>query len=96
MKTNHFNEKFALQFDPFEGDFGTPGDRILKDKIVTARKSGECFLCKGKIVPGTRVRTRTDISEGEIMYFRWCSDCCAAMAVCEETGDCSAIEDRYC
>lgn len=75
-----FDEPDCLACDPFEGDFGEPGDRTLKDKIATARKPGPCHLCGLEIQKGERIRTRTDIFEGEIMSFRWCSKCCVAMA----------------
>lgn len=35
----------ALRHNPFEGDFGSPGDRVLRDKIVTARRPGICITC---------------------------------------------------
>jgi hypothetical protein len=31
-----FSEHDCLCCGPFEGDFGSPDDRILKDKMVTA------------------------------------------------------------
>lgn len=70
----------VLAYDPFDGDFGEPGDRTLLDKMAVARKSGPCHLCDGEIVPGERVRRRTDIADGEMMSFRWCNACCVAMA----------------
>lgn len=75
-----FNEAECLQTDPFEGDFGTPGDRVLKDKIGTARKAGPCSLCAQEIKPGERVRIQAAIFDGALMHYRWCSECCAAMA----------------
>lgn len=75
-----FSEYDCLCCGPFEGDFGSPDDRILKDKIVTARKDGECHLCNQQIQPRTRIRTMTAVFDGELMSFRWCTACCAAMA----------------
>ena len=75
-----FDERDCLGCYPFEGDFGSPDERILKDKIVTARKGGPCFLCGQDIQPKTRIRAMTHIFEGELVSYRWCNDCCAAMA----------------
>ena len=47
-----FDEAECLKTDPFEGDFGSPGDKVLKDKIGTARKGGTCGICRQEIVPG--------------------------------------------
>ena len=73
------NEDDVLAVDPFEGDFGMPGDLTLKNKIVTARKAGECHLCGGQVEPGTRVRVMTEKFEGRLLYYRWCNECCKAM-----------------
>lgn len=75
-----------LGFDPFEGDFGSQGDRTLKDKMVTARVHQNCFHCNQTIVPGERHRSRVDLADGTFMKFRWCAGCCAAM-ILEMTGD---------
>ena len=77
---NKFNEKKCLQTNPFEGDFGSPGDRVLKDKISTARKGGLCGMCLQEIVPRERVRVLVAVFDGGLMSYRWCSECCAAMA----------------
>lgn len=86
-------EDDVIACDPFEGDFGEPGDRTLKDKMVNARKTGPCHLCGQQIEPGERVRSRTDVFEGEIMSFRWCNACCHAMAL-SWTDDGKAWEHR--
>lgn len=75
-----FSENDCLACGPFDGDFGSPDDRILKDKMVTARKVGSCFLCEQEIRPGERIRTMSAVFDGELMYYRWCNACCAAMA----------------
>ena len=80
MKSEESWEDECLACDPFEGDFGDSGDRTLRDKIVIARKPGECHLCGAMIEPKEKVRSRSDIFDGEIMYFRWCNLCCKAMA----------------
>lgn len=74
------NEADVLAVDPFEGDFGEPGDMTLKNIMVTARKAGECHLCGRLTVPGTRVRVMTEKFEGRLEYYRWCNKCCEAMA----------------
>ena len=77
-----FDEAECLKTNPFEGDFGSPGDKVLRDKIGTARKGGTCGMCKQEIVPGERVRLLAAVFDGELMSYRWCSECCAAMAAC--------------
>ena len=42
-----FDEAECLKTNPFEGDFGSPGDKVLKDKIGTARKGGTCGVSPG-------------------------------------------------
>jgi hypothetical protein len=75
-----FDEQAALAVNPFEGDFGAPGDTILKNRVVTARKAGACQDCDGGITPGTRVRVLAAVFDGQLMSYRWCALCCAAMA----------------
>ncbi len=75
-----FDEAECLKTNPFEGDFGSPGDKVLKDKIGTARKGGTCGMCRQEIVPGERVRLLAAVFDGTLMSYRWCSECCAAMA----------------
>jgi hypothetical protein len=69
--------------DPFAGDFGGSGDGdgVLADKMVTNRKGGTCSTCGGPCEPGTRNRVRKEVYDGEFMLFRWCVQCCFAMAV---------------
>jgi len=88
-----FDEADCLKTNPFEGDFGSPGDKVLKDKICTARKGGTCGMCRQEIVPGERVRTLAAVFDGELMSYRWCSECCAAMAA-SWTDDGRAWESR--
>lgn len=67
--------------DPFAGDYdgAGSGDRVLSDKIVTARKGGECNTCGQQAQPGTRVRSRAEVYDGDLMNFRWCAICTAIM-----------------
>lgn len=69
-----------LNFDPFEGDFGVPGDKIFTNRMVVARKHGPCSHCNTEIVKGERVRRQVSKFDGELMTHRWCSLCCQAMA----------------
>lgn len=87
MRTEDF-ERDVLAFDPFDGDFGEPGDSVLRNKMVTARREGPCSHCGNQISKGERVRSMSAIF-GNLMSYRWCALCCAAMAKCqaEEDGD---------
>lgn len=73
-------ERNCLKYNPFEGDFGDPGDKILKKKMVTAKKGGFCKLCQQEIKPGERIRVQAEIFEGTFENYRWCEQCCIAMA----------------
>lgn len=84
MKTDRisvtFNEQLCLDTNPFEGDFGNVDDVVLKDKIVTNRKETVCCMCKGKINKKERVRVLVSVFDGDLCSYRWCSECCEAMA----------------
>jgi hypothetical protein len=84
-----FNEADALAYDPFADSFGGSGryDRCLRDTIVTARKTFWCHMCGGDVAPGTRSRARTDIFDGELVMYRWCAECCLAMAADVQSGN---------
>ena len=71
----------ALSFDLFEGDFGDQGDKILRDKIVKARKPGECHICGQQVKPGTMIRSLTArwAADG-LMSYRTCAECTEACA----------------
>lgn len=84
----------CLQYDPFAGDFGMPGDRTLSDKIVTTTRGGACHICAQPITPGSRIRSCADLSDGEVNRYRWCSACCIAMAVSWSDNG-LAIQARY-
>jgi hypothetical protein len=68
-----------LDFNPFEGDFGSPGDRTLSDRMMKARKPHACTHCAGPIAVGESYRRRCDIEDDEMMLAKWCALCCAAM-----------------
>ena len=86
-----------LNYDPFDGDFGDQGDKILSDKIVTAKWTHKCFHCGEVISIGESHRSRVDIIDGSIVTYRWCAKCCAAMIVDMEdkTGMGEAMENRH-
>lgn len=89
-----FDAEACLAYDPFAGDFGSPGDRLLADKIVVAAKAHEhCHSCDGPIAKGERHRSRREIVDGEMMAHRFCGLCCAAMAISWDD-DGEAIEAR--
>lgn len=73
-------DDLVLEFDTFEGDFGTPGDKVFSNRMVIARKPGPCSHCGTEITKGERVRRQTSKFDGELMTHRWCALCCGAMA----------------
>ena len=89
-----FDENECLKYDPFEGDFGSPSDVILKDKIGFARKSGECHICTHDIVKGEKIRMLTAVFDGTLVRYHWCSECCAAMAA-TWSDDFAALDERF-
>ena len=88
MSASEF-ESNVLAFDPFEGDFGEPGDSVLRDKMVNVRTPGPCSHCGCQIHKGERIRIMW-AKFGDLMSYRWCALCCEAMAKCqaqESSGD---------
>lgn len=73
-------ESECLADDPFAGDFGN-GEVALSDKMVTTRGGGTCHTCAGQCLPGTRNRVLTERGDEGLETFRWCEQCCFAMAV---------------
>lgn len=69
----------ALDFDPFEGDFGESSDRTLKDKIIKVRKPHTCHICDGSISAGEPARNIVQVFEGQIGSWYFCHECCKAM-----------------
>jgi hypothetical protein len=84
-------EADCLAYDPFAGD--RCEERMLSDKIVTARKAGRCCICFETIKPGERVRRQAAIVDGEMFSCRMCEACCIAAAA-SWTDDGEAIEER--
>lgn len=91
----------ALCFNPFEGDFGSCGDRTLKDKIVKFRKPHLCHICDGHIKAGEFGRNLVEVFEGDIGSFYFCHECCVAMSKSVDGDDdddedcCAEIDRRY-
>lgn len=75
-----YDECDCLACNPFEGDFGDPGDKTLSKKIVTLRKSRECNLCGNTAKAGTRCRVQVELFAGKLEPYTWCEECCSAMA----------------
>ena len=84
-----------LCFDPW-------GERdatyvVLVNSMVVARKPHECAICFGPIVVGERHRAQREADDGRAKTFRFCAECCEAMARSggdtEEDG--MAIYDRF-
>ena len=75
-----FDEKEALHYPLFADDFGNPSDVVLSDKIVTARNGHICTECLSLIAVGVRHRVHRGIYDGAVRMYRFCPDCCAAMA----------------
>lgn len=86
MERSMFDEAEALRANPFEGDFGDQGDKVLKDYIATARKARPCQDCADQIAPGTRVRLLSGRFDGQLRNYAWCAGCCAAMAAARDDG----------
>lgn len=81
MKTKPFRwEGRCLSDDPFAGDFGD-GEVQISDKMVTNRKGGECHHCAGECVTGTRNRVIVERDDDGLHSYRFCQQCCFAMAV---------------
>jgi hypothetical protein len=93
-KLTEKQEKDCLNYNPFEGDFGDPGDREFLDKIAVARKSGPCQDCYCEIKPGETIRRKVSLIDGDMRTYRWCFLCCEAMAKSwKDNGE--AIDDRF-
>lgn len=94
MTDQLFDERECLAFDPFVNTKGDSDERILSDRIVTARKPGPCSICGETIQPGERIRRQSAIVDGEMHSCRCCQACCIAMAA-SWTDHGEAIERRY-
>jgi hypothetical protein len=94
-KTANIDEDALFNYYPFEGDRDVDVVRF-GDKLVKGRKEYECHICAEIIKKGEmqRALSECDRDEQKVMTFRFCWDCCVAMAQSnEDSGD--AIEKRY-
>lgn len=71
----------VIAYDPFAGDFGGSDDRDFSDKMARAAKDHpDCQNCGEVILKGERHRHKVAKFDGEMMSWRWCWQCCVAMA----------------
>ena len=75
-----YDEQKCLDVNPFEGEFGDPGDKTLSKKIVTLRKPRECNLCGQTAKVETRCRVQVEVFAEKLESYTWCEECCSAMA----------------
>jgi hypothetical protein len=71
-------DAMILSFNPWCGDESDV--TTLSDRMVVTRVSSTCAICFGKILPADRVRTKVEKMDGKVKTFRFCVECCAAMA----------------
>lgn len=85
MTATVFNEDDCLSVDPFAGNFGD-GEIVLSDKIVRAAKTHPvcCNICGGDVQKGARHRALVEAYAGKVMTFRFCPECCLAMATAND------------
>jgi hypothetical protein len=84
----------ALSYDPFAGDMGSPGDRIIEDKIVICRKSRKCENCKEAMKVGSILRTLLAKFNGKMSRYTWCEACCRAM-ISDVRNDTNKFDKRF-
>ena len=89
-----YQQARSLIYPLFQSDFGEPGDRVLSDRIVVARKAGACVECLQPIEPGQHARRHVAVYGGDVRTYRYCEPCCAAMALSWED-DGQALEARW-
>ncbi|CAG9172517.1 hypothetical protein CURE108131_22985 [Cupriavidus respiraculi] len=71
----------CLALNPFDGDFGSPGDMVFADRVCLARKPGTCNDCLGAINAGEQQRRLDAKFDDTMRSYRWCALCCHAMAL---------------
>lgn len=84
----------CLQLNPFDGDFGSPGDIIFSDRICIARTHCVCRDCLGAIEPKSQQRRLQAKFDDQMRTYRWCFDCCKAMALSWDD-DGQALQARW-
>jgi len=87
--------KSVLDYDPFGGDQGDPGDYTLRDVIVeSCRKAGTCHDCGQGFAQGMTIRKIEVRDPDRIRTYKWCRACCDAMALSWTDGG-DAISARH-
>jgi len=71
-------EWFALGFNPWDERDATY--RVLTNQFITTRRPHRCAICFEAIVVGQRVRSQSEVAEGHVKTFRFCTTCCDLMA----------------
>lgn len=72
------DERSVLNFDPW-------GERdathvTLRSGFVNVRKTHQCDICFGPIAAKERVWAKTETDDGQVKTFRFCAECCYAIA----------------
>ncbi len=64
-----FTDDDRLSVNLYDGDFGSVGDRVLKNRIVTTRKPHRCNWCNEShdIAIGSRARVEAGVFDGQFM-----------------------------
>ena len=66
-----------MNYNIFEGDFGSPGDRILSHKIIKSNGKNKCTNCGNIIEKGEENLVKNAVFYGEgFMSYRLCESCC--------------------
>ena len=92
-KPNNNWERDVLNYYQFQDDFGDPSDITFRDRMVKARKKHSCTYCGGKIEEASQYRYEVHKFDGQVMTYKTCYYCCAAMAK-SRTDDGKALERR--
>lgn len=84
----------VLRYDPDSGDKDDGGVRVLRRRIVRARKVGPCSFCADAVIPGSRVLAETAVVDDIVKTIRTCYACCDAMAK-SWSDDGAALDARF-
>lgn len=91
-----YNFDDCLRYDPFAGDIVHAGEAVcFGDRIVTVRKNHWCHMCGCGIGKGTKTRLAVWLWMGEVVTYRWCEECCVAMARDVAVDGCGFTAKRY-
>jgi hypothetical protein len=89
-------KQHALDYDPFDGDFGDGSERTLTDELRVAQRRGTCRECAQAIVKGQIVRVIKKADNEGFYGGRICEPCLDAIVILNRglSGD-ESIEDPY-